>query len=226
VVSPGGVGYDINCGVRLLRTNLKRPDVERRIEDLVNLLFRNIPSGVGSRRKDLKLRDATLFEVMRQGAGWAVKNGYGSQADLEHIEAHGKIDEAEPERVSQFAMDRGHDQGGTLGAGNPFVEVGDGLEIFAEPGVVFGLVLLALGGPVAQVLEQFELDAHVRAFREHALPLREQQRVQVLRCVKYLVIQKRISSLSRSSTAFCHASRSSRPVSQRQSFIFALHRSH
>jgi len=132
VVSPGGVGYDINCGVRLLRTNLKRPEVERCIEDLVNLLFRNIPSGVGSRRKDLKLRDATLFEVLRQGAGWAVKNGYGSRADLEHIEAHGKIDGADPERVSQFALDRGHDQLGTLGSGNHFVEVGYVLEIFDE----------------------------------------------------------------------------------------------
>jgi tRNA-splicing ligase RtcB len=132
VVSPGGVGYDINCGVRLLRTNLKRPEVGRGMEDLVNLLFRNIPSGVGSRRKDLKLRDATLFEVLRQGAGWAVKNGYGSRADLEHIEAYGKIDGAEPERVSQFALDRGHDQLGTLGSGNHFVEVGYVLEIFDE----------------------------------------------------------------------------------------------
>jgi tRNA-splicing ligase RtcB len=132
VVSPGGVGYDINCGVRLLRTNMKRPEVERYIEDLVNLLFRNIPSGVGSRRKDLKLRDATLFEVLRQGAGWAVKNGYGSRADLEHIEASGKIDGAEPERVSQFALDRGRDQLGTLGSGNHFVEVGYVLEIFDE----------------------------------------------------------------------------------------------
>ena len=132
VVSPGGVGYDINCGVRLLRTNLKRPEVERYVEDLVNLLFRHIPSGVGSRRKDLKLRDAILFEVLRQGAGWAVKNGYGSRADLEHIEAGGKIDGAEPERVSQFALDRGHDQLGTLGSGNHFVEVGYVLEIFDE----------------------------------------------------------------------------------------------
>ena len=132
VVSPGGVGYDINCGVRLLRTSLKRPEVERHIEDLVNLLFRNIPSGLGSRRTDLKLRDATLFEVLRQGAGWAVKNGYGSRTDLEHIEANGKIDGAEPERVSQFALDRGHDQLGTLGSGNHFVEVGYVLEIFDE----------------------------------------------------------------------------------------------
>ena len=132
VVSPGGVGYDINCGVRLLRTNLQRADVECCIEDLVNTLFRNIPSGVGSRRKDLKLSGPTLKEVMRQGAGWAVKNGYGSQQDLDHIEAHGRIDGADPDRVSQFAMDRGKDQLGTLGSGNHFVEVGYVLELFDE----------------------------------------------------------------------------------------------
>ncbi|MCX6696666.1 MAG: RtcB family protein, partial [Methanoregula sp.] len=92
VVSPGGVGYDINCGVRLLRTNLLRADVQGSIEDLVNAFFRHIPSGVGSRRKDLKLSGPTLKEVMRHGAGWAVKNGFGAAADLDHLEAHGKID--------------------------------------------------------------------------------------------------------------------------------------
>ncbi|MFZ0051278.1 MAG: RtcB family protein, partial [Desulfobaccales bacterium] len=94
VVSPGGVGYDINCGVRLLRTNLQRSQVEGCIEELVNVLFANIPSGVGSRRKDLKLALPALKEVMRQGAGWAVKNGYGSAADLDHIEAQGCIEGA------------------------------------------------------------------------------------------------------------------------------------
>ena len=132
VVSPGGVGYDINCGVRLLRTNLQRGEVTGCIEELVNTLFGNIPSGVGSRRKDLKLSMPSLKEVMRQGAGWAVKNGFGSQQDLDHIEAHGRIDGADPEHVSQFAMDRGKDQLGTLGSGNHFVEVGYVLEIFDE----------------------------------------------------------------------------------------------
>ncbi|MFI5332247.1 MAG: RtcB family protein, partial [Desulfobaccales bacterium] len=132
VVSPGGVGYDINCGVRLLRTNLQRGEVTGCMEELVNTLFRNIPAGVGSRRQDLKLSMPTLKEVMRQGAGWAVKNGFGSQQDLDHIEAHGKIDGADPDRVSQFAMDRGKDQLGTLGSGNHFVEVGYVLEIFDE----------------------------------------------------------------------------------------------
>ncbi len=132
VVSPGGVGYDINCGVRLLRTNLQRSQVECCIEELVNVLFANIPSGVGSRRKDLKLALPALKAVMRQGAGWAVKNGYGAAADLDHIEAQGCIEGADPERVSQFAMDRGKDQLGTLGSGNHFVEVGYVLEIFDE----------------------------------------------------------------------------------------------
>jgi len=132
VVSPGGVGYDINCGVRLLRTNLQRSQVECCIEELVNVLFANIPSGVGSRRKDLKLALPALKEVMRQGAGWAVKNGYGAAADLDHIEAQGCIEGADPERVSQFAMDRGKDQLGTLGSGNHFIEVGYVLEIYDE----------------------------------------------------------------------------------------------
>ena len=132
VVSPGGVGYDINCGVRLLRTNLQRSQVECCIEELVNVLFANIPSGVGSRRKELKLALPALKEVMRQGAGWAVKNGYGAAADLDHIEAQGCIEGADPERVSQFAMDRGKDQLGTLGSGNHFIEVGYVLEIFDE----------------------------------------------------------------------------------------------
>jgi tRNA-splicing ligase RtcB len=132
VVSPGGVGYDINCGVRLLRTNLERRAVEPRIEDLVNVLFGNIPSGVGSRRKDLKLTMPTLKQVMRQGSAWAVKNGFGSPSDLDHIEAHGQIPGADPDLVSQFAMDRGKDQLGTLGSGNHFVEVGYVYEIYDD----------------------------------------------------------------------------------------------
>jgi tRNA-splicing ligase RtcB len=132
VVSPGGVGYDINCGVRLLRTNLARPEVEPRIEELVNTLFGNIPSGLGSRRKDLKLTVPTLHEVMRLGAGWAVQKGFGSKEDLAHIEAQGRIPGADPELVSDFAKHRGKDQLGTLGSGNHFVEVGYVLETYDE----------------------------------------------------------------------------------------------
>jgi tRNA-splicing ligase RtcB len=130
IISPGGVGYDINCGVRLLRTKLHRDQVQPRMEELVNLLFGNIPSGVGSRRKDLKLTAVNLKKVLRDGCRWAVQEGYGTIADLEHIEAGGRIDGADPDMVSQFALDRGKDQLGTLGSGNHFVEVGQVLEIY------------------------------------------------------------------------------------------------
>jgi tRNA-splicing ligase RtcB len=133
VVSPGGVGYDINCGVRLLRTNLERPAIAGRMDDLVNAMFANIPSGVGSRRKDFKLTMPTLKEVLRLGGAWAVKNGFGEASDLAHIEAQGKIDGADPDAVSQFALDRGKDQLGTLGSGNHFVEIGVVSDIFDEP---------------------------------------------------------------------------------------------
>jgi tRNA-splicing ligase RtcB len=133
IISPGGVGYDINCGVRLLRTGLKRAQVEPRMAELVNTLFGNIPSGVGSRRKDLKLTAATLKKVLTDGCRWAVKEGFGSAADLDHIEAGGRIDGADPDLVSQFAKDRGKDQLGTLGSGNHFTEVGYVQEIYDEP---------------------------------------------------------------------------------------------
>jgi tRNA-splicing ligase RtcB len=132
VVSPGGVGYDINCGVRLLRTRLHREQMAGCLEELVNTLFNNIPSGVGSRRKDIKLTGANLKKVLKDGARWAVKEGFGEAADLAHIEAGGTIAGADPEVVSQFALDRGKDQLGTLGSGNHFVEVGYVLEIFDE----------------------------------------------------------------------------------------------
>jgi tRNA-splicing ligase RtcB len=133
VVSPGGVGYDINCGVRLLRTGLSRDRVAGCIEDLVNALFANIPSGVGSRRQDFKLTGSAFKKVLQDGCRWAVKEGFGEAADLAHIEAGGAIPGADPDLISQFALDRGKDQMGTLGSGNHFVEVGYVLEIYDEP---------------------------------------------------------------------------------------------
>lgn len=132
VVSPGGVGYDINCGVRLLRTNLSRPEILGRIQELVDGLFANIPSGVGSRRRDLKLTAPTLREVLRYGAAWAVKQGFGEADDLLHIEAGGQIAGADPEAVSDQALERGRDQLGTLGSGNHFVEIGYVDKIFDD----------------------------------------------------------------------------------------------
>ena len=124
VISPGGVGYDINCGVRLLRSNLKKDEVLPVIEDLVDTLFVNIPTGVGSARKDFKLKQAELKKVLKNGAKWAVSKGFGTQTDLEHIEAGGCLPQANPELVSKKAYERGKDQLGTLGSGNHFVEVG------------------------------------------------------------------------------------------------------
>ncbi len=132
IISPGGVGYDINCGVRLLRSDLTRQDLKPRIKELITTLFSNVPSGVGSHRKDLKLNLGDQKEVLKKGARWAVENGYGSPQDLEHIEEKGSLPGADPELVSQRALERGRTQLGTLGSGNHFVEVGFVEEIYQE----------------------------------------------------------------------------------------------
>ncbi|MDL1970750.1 MAG: RtcB family protein [Candidatus Desulfofervidaceae bacterium] len=124
IISPGGVGYDINCGVRLLRSNLTKEEVLPLIEDLVDTLFINIPTGVGSHRRDFKLRQAELKKILKNGVKWAVNEGFGTPADLEHIEAGGCLPQANPDLVSDRALKRGKDQLGTLGSGNHFVEVG------------------------------------------------------------------------------------------------------
>lgn len=132
VVSPGGVGYDINCGVRLLRTGLYRVELVTKLESIVNTLFANIPSGVGSHRKDLKLSQQEVKNVLKNGARWAVSQGYGTKEDLEHIEEKGCIPGADPELVSDRAIQRGLAQLGTLGSGNHFVEVGYVSEVYQE----------------------------------------------------------------------------------------------
>jgi tRNA-splicing ligase RtcB len=123
VVSPGGVGYDINCGVRLLRSDLVVEQVRPALDRLADALFRNIPSGVGAHRRDLRLSVAETKKVLRDGAAWAVRQGYGEAGDLEHIEARGTIAGADPELVSERALERGRDQLGTLGSGNHFLEI-------------------------------------------------------------------------------------------------------
>jgi tRNA-splicing ligase RtcB len=123
VVSPGGVGYDINCGVRLLRSDLSAAEVRPVLDRLADALFRNVPSGVGSHRRDLKLSLAETRKVLKQGASWAVRQGFGEAVDLEHIEAQGTIPGADPEVVSERAIERGRDQLGTLGSGNHFLEI-------------------------------------------------------------------------------------------------------
>lgn len=132
IVSPGGVGYDINCGVRLLSSNLDAVEIRDQIPNLVGALFKNIPSGVGSRRKDLRLSAQEIDSVLVKGAGWAVARGYGSQEGLAHIEERGCIPGGDPKHVSQKAHARGKDQLGTLGSGNHFVEIGYVDEVYDE----------------------------------------------------------------------------------------------
>ncbi|MDR7475503.1 MAG: RtcB family protein [Armatimonadota bacterium] len=122
VVSPGGVGYDINCGVRLIRTNLREEDVRPHLEELVNVLFRAVPSGVGATGR-LKLEAARLDGALKDGARWAVAQGYGRREDLETCEAGGALPQADPDKVSPQAKSRGKAQVGTLGSGNHFLEV-------------------------------------------------------------------------------------------------------
>lgn len=129
VISPGGVGYDINCGVRLLRTRLHKNDVAPKIQELVQALFQHIPSGVGS-QGPLKLKTGDETKVMTQGARWAVKKGFGSEADLEKIEEGGSMAGAEPNLISEKAIKRGRPQLGTLGSGNHFCEIQYVEEIF------------------------------------------------------------------------------------------------
>jgi len=123
IVSPGGVGYDINCGVRLLRSNLQAQELRSCLQQLADALFRNVPSGVGSHRRDLRLTLAQERKVLQQGARWAVAQGMGNELDLQHIEDGGCLAGADPDLLSERALERGRDQLGTLGSGNHFLEI-------------------------------------------------------------------------------------------------------
>lgn len=129
VLSPGGVGFDINCGVRLLRTNLTLADVENNMKELVDSLFTNVPSGVGSSGK-VKVSQKDVERVLDHGAKWAVENGYGSDHDLLHMEENGGMEGADSRKVSQKAKSRGMPQLGSLGAGNHFLEIQAVEEVF------------------------------------------------------------------------------------------------
>jgi len=131
VISPGGIGYDINCSVRLLRTNLKKQDIEEKKKQIVEALFNDVPSGVGKKGR-LILREKEIDEVLKQGARWAVEKGYGTREDYEHLEEQGCIKQANPDNVSKRAKSRGISQLGSLGAGNHFLEVQSVEEIFDE----------------------------------------------------------------------------------------------
>jgi len=122
VVSPGGVGFDINCGVRLLRTNLIEEEIRPELEKLIDDLFVSIPSGLGSSGK-IKVSEAELEKVLTRGSRWAIEKGYGEAEDIEVTEESGCMKGANPDKVSSKAKKRGTPQLGTLGSGNHFLEV-------------------------------------------------------------------------------------------------------
>lgn len=122
IISPGGVGYDINCGVRLIRTNIVESDIRPKLKDLINELFSTIPSGVGSEGA-IKLTNSELDDLLFDGAKWSVENGYGNPKDLESCEESGTMKGADPINISNNARKRGSLQLGSLGSGNHFLEI-------------------------------------------------------------------------------------------------------
>ena len=131
MISPGGVGYDINCGVRLLRSNLTEQTVRSKLKELVTDLFSSIPSGVGSKGA-VRLSHSELDEVLVKGVNWAIDHGYGSSDDADVCEENGQIQNADPNKVSDKARKRGAPQLGSLGSGNHFLEVQKVTEVHDE----------------------------------------------------------------------------------------------
>ncbi|MDD3906354.1 MAG: RtcB family protein [Candidatus Omnitrophica bacterium] len=122
VISPGGVGFDINCGVRLVKSNLFEKDLWPKLKDLVGALYAEVPAGVGS-KGDIRVSHSDERKLLAQGARWVVEHGYGTAEDLEYTEEHGEIKGADPDGVSPRAYERGKNQSGTLGSGNHFLEI-------------------------------------------------------------------------------------------------------
>jgi len=183
VVSPGGVGYDINCGVRLLATSLSISEARPRLGALVDALYRTIPSGVGASRSDVILQRRELEGVLRDGARWAVEHGFGVPADLEAIEANGTLEGADPGAVSDRAKERGKSQLGTVGSGNHFVEVGYVAETFdaaaaarlgLEPGRLTVFIHSGSRGLGYQVCDD-SLETMLRASAKYDITLPDKQ---------------------------------------------------
>ncbi len=139
VVTPGLIGYDINCGVRLIRSNLTLPDVRPKIDKLIQALFNNVPCGVGKSGR-IRLSRGQLEQLVKKGSRWAVENGYGEAEDLEYTEQRGCLTDADPSTLSPRALERGLPQAGTLGSGNHFTEVQLVEEVYdAAVAQVFGV---------------------------------------------------------------------------------------
>jgi tRNA-splicing ligase RtcB len=139
IISPGGVGYDINCGVRLLRTDYTAEDIAAKRKELLAEIFKEVPAGVG-KGGITKLSKGVLRDILARGAEWAVEQGYGSKEDLLMTEEHGRMKDADPAHISNRAIERGIPQLGTLGAGNHFLEIQKVFHIYdQEKARIFGI---------------------------------------------------------------------------------------
>ena len=139
VISPGGVGYDINCGVRLLASHVHIDELHPHKDDLITAIYYTVPSGVGS-TGGIKLSPKQMDQVLSKGAAWVISQGYGNPDDLERLESQGCMAEADPDRVGKRARERGKDQLGTLGSGNHFLEIDQVTKIFDRAAAeTFGL---------------------------------------------------------------------------------------
>jgi tRNA-splicing ligase RtcB len=139
VISPGGVGFDINCGVRLLSTSLTEEEVRPKVKEITEELFKNVPSGIGSKAR-IRVDPGQLEEILASGAKWAVSEGFGEERDLLHMEENGGMEGADPDQVSDKAKKRGRPQVGSLGAGNHFLEIQRVDEIYdPEAGRIMGV---------------------------------------------------------------------------------------
>ena len=181
VISPGGVGYDINCGVRLLRTGFDEADVAARRKELLAEIFKEVPAGVG-KGGVTKLSRAVLGDILVRGAEWAVESGYGRAEDLERTEERGRMKDASAEGVSERALERGLPQLGTLGSGNHFLEIQKVVEVFdaaaarafglTGPGQVLVMIHCGSRGLGHQVATDF-IERMENAFGVAGLPDRE-----------------------------------------------------
>ncbi|MCK4572184.1 RtcB family protein, partial [candidate division WOR-3 bacterium] len=131
VISPGGVGYDVNCGVRVLRTNLTSEDIKVRLKELTDKIYSRVPCGVGS-TSNVKISESDLKQVLKDGPLWAVRKGFGWDEDLEYTEDRGSLEGANPDILSNRAIERGKPQLGTLGSGNHFLEIQKIVEVYDE----------------------------------------------------------------------------------------------
>lgn len=185
VISSGCTGFDINCGVNMIRTNLTVEEVKAKLKELIPALFDAVPCGVGSKGK-LKLTPDTLNQVLTKGVNWAVENSYGVKNDIEHTEEKGCMEGADPTKVSDLAKKRGGPQLGTLGAGNHFLEIQKVSDIFDEENAKkYGLtgknqvvIMLHCGsrGFGHQVASDY-LKIHERAVQKYGIKLPDRQLV-------------------------------------------------